>query len=71
LLAARQLRWILTGLIGETHELEQFPDPRRDLLPRATLAAQTVADVLGNREIGKQRIGLEDDSEVALTHRQP
>ena len=33
-------------------------------------AAQAVADVLGHRQVGEQRVGLEDDAEVALGGRQ-
>ncbi len=33
-------------------------------------AHQAVADVVGDGEVGEQRVGLEDDAEVALCRRQ-
>ena len=54
------------GLIGEVDEREHRGDARRDLLPRPLAAFEPVRDVPCNRHVGKQRIRLEDDAEIAL-----
>ena len=71
LLAAGELGRIFVGLVGE-------PDQRRAARARAGRSrprglpaeTQAVADIVADGEVGKQRVGLEDDAEVALGHRQ-
>src|SRR5207302_2207326 len=42
-----------------------------DRAPPQAAAHQPVADIVGDGEVGEERIGLEDDAEVALGRRQP
>ena len=66
LLAAGHLRGQLLGLVGEMHEIEHLLDSilHSRLVPAATF--EPVADVAGGRHVGKQRVGLEDDAEIAI-----
>ena len=66
LLPAGKLRRILRELAGQPDHLEQFAHARGDLRLRAALVDKAVADVLRNREIGKQGIGLKNDAEITL-----
>ena len=45
-------------------------DPLGDRAARLAAAHQPVADIVGHGEVGKERVGLEDDAEVALRRRQ-
>ena len=71
LLAARQLRRILGALLRHAHELQQLGDAGGDLAARLAAVDEAVADVLHHGQVGEQRVGLEDDAEVALRRRQP
>ena len=71
LLPARQLGRILGALLGHADQLQQLA-PRARRSARAALAPvdEAVADVLRHGQVGEQRVGLEDDAEVALRRRQ-
>ena len=70
LLAAGELGRIFVGLLGQADERQQLGHAPVDLCPRQALADQAVADIVRDGEIGKQRIGLEHDAEVAPADRQ-
>ena len=70
LLAARELARVLRLAAGQADQLEQLGDPRLDLAARLPPVDQAVADVVGDGEVGKQRVRLEHDAVVALRRRQ-
>jgi len=70
LLAARQLGGIFAHRIGQPDEVQQLLNPEGDVGPRHAPVRQPIADIVADREVGEERIGLEDDAEVALGRRQ-
>jgi hypothetical protein len=70
LLAARQLRRELGAAARQADELQQLLDARRRRRPGDLAVDQAVGDVVGDREVGKERVRLEDDAVVALCRRQ-
>jgi hypothetical protein len=69
------LRRIARGETGKLHHVEQLADPPRDLAPAWPQAArpddQAVGDVVEHRHVAEQGVGLEDESDPPLLHRQP
>ena len=70
LLAARELRRIARPCVRQANQGQKLGDALGDGGPRLTAAHQAVADIVSHREVGKERVGLEDDAEVALGRRQ-
>ncbi|MCY1301176.1 hypothetical protein D9M70_507700 [compost metagenome] len=68
LLAAGKLRRVLLRATGQADQFEHLSHPCADRL--AALAGQAVGDVLHHREVGEQRVGLEQDAVVACLWRQ-
>ena len=58
-------------LLGQADERQQLGHARRDLGLRLAAVDEAVADVVRHGQVGEQRVGLEDDAEVALRGRQP
>src|SRR3546814_18782806 len=58
------------SLIVEADEVEQLGDAAGDLGARAAAVFESEGDVALDRQVGEQRVGLEDDAEVALGDRQ-
>jgi len=69
LLAAGQLHRIFGALLFQADQRQQFGDAGGNLGFRPLLVDQTIGDIVGNRQVRKQRIGLEHDAEVALGRR--
>ena len=70
LLPARQLRRVLGLAAGQADQLQQLGHALAHLGARHAPIDQPVGDVVGHRQVGEQRIGLEDDAVVALRRRQ-
>jgi hypothetical protein len=70
LLAAGKLGRILVALFGQAHQLQQLGDPSLDLGLGRLAVLQAVGDVLLDRQVGEERVGLEHDAEIALRGRQ-
>ena len=70
LLAARELGRELGAAARQADELQQLVDARRRRRLGDLAVDQAVGDVVGDREVGKQRVRLEDDAVVALGRRQ-
>jgi hypothetical protein len=70
LLTARQLRRIFVVLAGQPHQLQKLAHARVDIGLGLLAVFQPVGDVADDGEVGKQRIGLEHDAEIALRRRQ-
>ena len=70
LLAARQLCRILVALLRHADELQKLGDTGRNLAARLAPVDEAITHVPRHSQIGKQRIGLKDDAEVALRRRQ-
>ena len=70
LLATRKLGGIFAARIRQADQRQQFSDPLGDRRFGLTAADQAVPDIVGDSQIGKQRIGLEDDPEVTRRRRQ-
>ena len=66
LLAARELDRVFLALLGQADEREQLFDAPVDLGRWPTAVDQAIADIVGDRQVREQRIGLEDDAEIAL-----
>jgi hypothetical protein len=66
LLAAGELDGVFRALLGQADEGEQLGDAGGDLGPAAAAVDEAVGDVVEDAEVGKERVGLEDDAEVAL-----
>ncbi|MNT24177.1 hypothetical protein D3C72_1596340 [compost metagenome] len=66
LLAAGDLSRIFFRRARQAHQGQHLLDPAGDVLAVGALAAQAVGHVLGHGQVGKQRIGLEQDAVVAL-----
>ena len=60
----------IIDLLGQTDQRQQLGHAGSDFLARLAPVDQSVADVLRNRQVGKQRVGLKDDAEIALRGRQ-
>ena len=69
LLSAGQLMRIFLRLVAQVHERQHFVDPSPDRVLRPFPAFEPIADVPGHRHVGKQRIRLEDDAEIAQARR--
>mgnify|MGYP003345418092 CR=1 FL=1 len=54
----------------EPDQLEELGHPRVDRGPALPAAAEPVADIVPHRQVREERVGLEDDAEVALGGRQ-
>ena len=70
LLAARQLGRVLVALLGQADQLEELPHAGPDRRARHPRVLEPVGDVLRRRQVREQRVGLEDDPEVAPRGRQ-
>ncbi len=70
LLTAGQLCGVFEAGIGHPHQPQQFLHPLGDVGAAHLAAAQSVADIVVDREIGEQRVGLEHDAEIAPRRRQ-
>ena len=70
LLAAGKLHRIFGALLGQADQREQFGDARVDRGAAGAAIDQAVADIGRDGEVGKQRVGLEHDAEVARGRRQ-
>ena len=61
----------LSPLLGQARPASSSSSTRAAISrPRHAAVHEPVGDVVGHREVGKQRVGLEDDAEVALRRRQ-
>ena len=63
--AARQLAGLHRARLRQAHERERLLDALTDLRPRHRALPQAEGDVLGDRHVRKQRIGLEHHAEAA------
>ena len=70
LLAAGELGRELGAAARQADQLQQLLDPGGDRRLRHLAVHQAVGDVVGDREVGKERVRLEDDAVVALGRRQ-
>jgi hypothetical protein len=70
LLAARQLGRVLVALLGQADQLEELPHAGPDRRARHPRVLEPVGDVLRRRQVREQRVGLEDDPEVAPRSRE-
>ena len=70
LLAARKLGGIFRAGSGRPTSASSSSTRLHDRGALQAPADQAVADIVGDRQVGEQRIGLEDDAEVALGRRQ-
>src|SRR5262245_10613671 len=70
LLAARELRRVLPAVLAQADHLEQLTDAPGHLDAPGPRVRQAVGDVLGGGQVGKERVGLEDDAEVPPARRQ-
>ena len=70
LLATRELGRVLRAGIRHANQLEKLVHAGIDLHARHAAADQPVTYVGRHRQVGKQRVGLEHDAEVALRRRQ-
>ncbi len=71
LLATRELPGIFGARVRQADQLEQLAYTAVDFVAALAPVDEAVGDVVENREIGKQRIGLEHDTVIALHRRQP
>jgi hypothetical protein len=60
----------LFALVGQADKLEQLGDASLDLGTRALGVLEAEGDIPGDRQVGEQRVGLEDDAVIALRRRQ-
>src|SRR5439155_22530852 len=70
LLASGELSGVLSALVGQPHHVEELPHPPGHLGPGRPAARKPVGDVLRDGEVREERVGLEDDAEVALRGRE-
>ena len=70
LLAAGELRRVFLRLVGEADQRQELGDARGDLLAGPPDGDEAVGDVVADLQVGKERVGLEDDAEIALADRQ-
>ena len=70
LLAAGQLGGVLGALVRHADQLQQLVDAGGDVRLGHLAVLQAVGDVLEDREVGEQRVGLEDDAEIPFRRRQ-
>src|SRR5262249_49875722 len=70
LLAARELRGVFFGLIGEADHGEQLGHAFGDFLAVLSRGYQSVADIVLDLEVREQGIALEHDAEITLGYRQ-
>ena len=66
LLAARELMRVLRRLVGELNEFEDVGDATPALGTTDLAGAETVFDVVGDRQVGEQAVALEDHAHVAF-----
>ena len=66
LLAAGELEGIAVAELRQLDHGEHLGDARADLLGRALGDLQAEGDVLGDGQIGEERVGLEHHADVAL-----
>ena len=71
LLAAGKLARELLLVARESDERQHLADAPSDLVVRDRADAQSVRDVLEDRQVWKQRVVLEHEADVALVRRQP
>ena len=64
------MRRVLGGGLGQPHELEQFGHSGRGLGPGQPAADQAVAHIGCNIQVWKQRVRLENNTEITLRGRQ-
>ena len=60
----------LASLPGRPTSASSSRHALRDLARAAAAVDEAVGDVVGHGQVGEQRVGLEDDAEVALGRRQ-
>ena len=60
---------VLVRLVGEVHQVEHLAHAARNRLLRPLPAFESVGDVARHRHVGKQRVRLEHDAEVARARR--
>ena len=65
-LTARQLGGFAVEELLEVEDLRRLADPFRPLLARDPLDLEVEPDVLGDRHVRVQRVGLEDHRDVAV-----
>jgi len=70
LLSTGQLRRVFVFLVHQPDRFQKLSHPGVDLRLRRLAANQPVGDVLVDRQVGKQRVGLEDDAEIPFQGRQ-
>ena len=66
LLAARELARPPVQQLADMHEVGRRPHPADRLVARGLLEAQREADVVAHRHVRIERVGLEDDADVAV-----
>jgi hypothetical protein len=64
------LRWILTGLIRETYQSQQFQDPPVDFRALQATVFEPISNVFMDSEVREQGVGLEHDAEIPFSGRQ-
>jgi hypothetical protein len=69
LLAAGKLRRVFADGFGQSDETQQIEHARLDLVLRQPAAYETIADIVGDAQVGEQRVRLEYDPEVAMRRR--
>src|SRR5262249_55638535 len=70
LLASGELAREAITELAETHHLEELIHRLPDLRALNAASFQPVRDVVGHRHVGKERVALEDDPDVAEIGRQ-
>jgi hypothetical protein len=69
LLATRKLVRLALAIAGEPHQLQCIADPSSDLRLGCLLETKPEPDVVGDAEVGKQRIALKDRVDRAVLRR--
>lgn len=69
-LAAGELLGVLVGLVGELHQAQHLRDPAPALAGLDPLHAQAEGDVARHRQVGEERVVLEDHADAATLGRQ-
>ena len=70
MLSAGKLGRVFVFLVHQPDRFQKLGHPGVDLRLRRLAANQPVGDVLVDRQVGKQRIGLEHDAEIPFQGRQ-
>jgi hypothetical protein len=71
LLTAGKLPRPARRLLVQLHQFEHRVDPLGELALVHALATQTESDIVEDRHVGEQRVGLEDHVHVAVVRRHP